>query len=994
MKTKHLQTKRKVIHSLIIMCIMLPALFYPQLSKAGVTEIHQSKTTVSGFIKDTSGEPIIGASITEKGTTNGTVTDIDGKYTLSVSNPNAILQISYVGYLRQEIAINSQKNIDVVMKEDLKILDEVVIIGFGTQRKGDVTSSVSSVKAEDFQKGFALDAGQLLQGRVAGLSITTPSGDPTENTQIMLRGTTTLKAGTSPLVLIDGVPGTLNSVAPEDIESMDILKDGSAAAIYGSQGTNGVIIITTKRVKGEMPATIEYNGYISTQTIKKRANMLTAGDYRRLISEGVKNLTDLGYDTDWLDEITRTPITNVHNISLKGGTGKTNYIANVNYRELQGIFIGSGRKDINVRADITHSMFDDKLKINSGIMNTTTNFGGFDKSTYRQAIIRNPTDRIYDDQGNYQERSLFQYANPVAMINEFDEKNESREMRWNINTIFNPIKDLSARLLLSKVQNSNNYGHATTFRNIATTRDGLNGTATRSANSSYENYVEFTTDYKYDINKHRFSILGGYTYEKGGYNNMYMYNYNFITDQYSFNNIGAGNALKAGNASMSSFQSEYRRASFFSRFTYNYDDKYLFLASVRRDGSSKFGANHQWGTFPAASVGWRINNEPFLKDKKFIDDLKIRAGVGVTGTEPTDPYMSLTLLGTSGFILNNGEWINQIIPTSNPNPDLRWERKTEYNFGLDYAFLNGRINGTLDYYIRRTTDMLWDFQVPVPPYLYSTITANVGVMDNKGFEALINIIPVRTKDIEWQTSFNYSSNTNKLVSLSNDLYATTNTYFDQGYTGDPIQQSTHRNDIGKPIGNFFGYKSVDIDENGAWILENKDGERIKFADRTAADKQYLGNGLPKWYAGWINSFRYKNWDFNVTMRGAFGFQVLNSQRMFYENPTIVYNRLASAFDKVYGKQILAVEQEYVSYYIEDGDYWKIDNVTLGYTIPIKNRKFLKMARVYMSGLNLLTISGYKGIDPEVNRSGLAPGIDDRDKYPTTRTFTLGLGITF
>jgi hypothetical protein len=421
----------------------------------------------------------------------------------------------------------------------------------------------------------------------------------------------------------------------------------------------------------------------------------------------------------------------------------------------------------------------------------------------------------------------------------------------------------------------------------------------------------------------------------------------------------------------------------------------MLMASVRREGSSKFGANHKWGTFPAVSLGWRVNRESFMKNVSFINDLKFRAGYGVTGIAPDESYLSLTSLNYGARFLYNGVWIQSLSPVRNPNPDLRWERKEEYNLGLDFSLFNNRVSGSVDAYQRLTNDMLWDYQVPVPPYLFNSITANVGTIKNKGIEVLLNYNAVRNKNMEWITSANFSTNSNKLVSLSNDLFKTTNDYFDAGYTGEPIQEATHRVKIGGPIGNFWGYKSVDIDEQGKWIIEGEDGKPKSIADAKETDKQILGNGLPKYYLGWNNTFRYRDWDLSILMRGAFGFQILNFQRMFYENPKVTqYNMLKSAFDKVYGKVRLNSDLAYVSYYIENGDYWKIDNVTLGYTLKTKSTKYLKNIRLYASGLNLLTITGYKGIDPEVNRSGLAPGNDERDKYPTTRTFTFGVNATF
>jgi len=491
------------------------------------------------------------------------------------------------------------------------------------------------------------------------------------------------------------------------------------------------------------------------------------------------------------------------------------------------------------------------------------------------------------------------------------------------------------------------------------------------------------------------SLMGGYSYQNNIYEGFYMTNWDFPTDFYSYNRMQSGDALSRGEATMNSSKSENSLIAFFARASYNFDDKYLVMASLRQEGSTKFGANHKWGTFPALSVGWRISRESFMEELDFISDLKLRAGFGITGTAPGSSYLSLISLNYGTRFLSNGVWIQGIEPNRNSNPDLRWETKEEINIGLDFGLLNGRISGTIDVYRRRTNDMLWDYQVPTPPYLYSTITSNVGVMDNRGLEALLQGTPVKGTNLSWTTGLTYSTNRNKLVSLSNEQFQTTNDFFYSGHTGEPIQQTTHIVKIGDQIGNFYGWKSVDITDAGIWIIENKDGENIPITASTQDDRKVLGNGLPKHYLGWNNSVRYKNFDLEVNMRGAFGFQILNFQRMYYENPRIFqYNMLETAFDNVYGKARLNSDLAYVSYYIEDGDYWKIDNVTFGYTLNLKNQNVIKNARIYASGLNLYTLTGYKGIDPEVNRIGLNPGNDERDKYPTTRTFTLGVNVTF
>jgi TonB-linked SusC/RagA family outer membrane protein len=856
------------------------------------------------------------------------------------------------------------------------------------------------------------DAGQLIQGKVAGLSITNPTGDPLQEIQIMLRGNSTLNASTSPLVIVDGVPGSLDLVAPQDIESIDVLKDGSAAAIYGTRGTNGVIFITTKKGRKNQVLTAEYSAYVSTQTISKRADFYDAADYRRLISTGVDTaLEDIGYTTDWLGEITRTPVSHMHNLNVSGGSESTNYIGSVNYTNTQGIFLKSNLEKIIARLDVTHSMFKNLLSVNVGILTRMSNHNDPDVNwAYRQALIHNPTEPVKNEDGSWFEiPAKFQYENPVALLEEAGGDTKDRESRLYGNITLTPMTGLKLKALGSLNSWNSTWGSYQTLNHISNIRDNRGGYASRGAAANLEKILELTAEYTRTLGAHSLSALIGYSYLDKMYESMWMDNKNFASDIFTYNRIGLGQGLTDGVANMSSGKDMSRLIGFFGRVNYNYNEKYLLQASLRREGSSKFGENYQWGSFPAVQLGWRISKEPFLQNIGLINDLKIRAGVGVTGIEPKAAYKSLTLLDYGGFILIDGVWKQTIIPASNPNPDLRWERKTEYNVGVDFSILQDRIGGTVDLYYRKTKDLLWDYTVPTPPYLYSSMLANVGVMENKGIEVLLNFIPVQSKDFSWNTTVTFSANTNKLVSLSNDLFKFEGDYIEVGYTGDPIQQATHRIYIGQSIGDFYGYKSVDIDTTkktrGQWLIETPaigdsiPVDTIGIAKGTVDDKQLLGNGIPKFYLGWNHTFRYKNFDLGIVMRGAFGFQILNFQRMFYENPTITYNMLEGAHDPVYGKIPLNYTQEYVSYYIENGDYWKIDNVTLGYTLNFKNNKVFKSLRIYASTLNLLTITNYKGIDPEVTRElnleyGLAPGNDNRDKYPTTRTFTLGLSAKF
>jgi TonB-linked SusC/RagA family outer membrane protein len=971
---------------------------------------------LSGVVTDAkTKEPLAGASVQVKGTTQGTTTDAAGRFSLDV-NGDVTLVVSYANYASQEFPIKGQSTVTIALEKEIASMNEVVVVGYGTQRRGEVTSAVASVKAEDFTQGFARDAGQLIQGKVAGISIATPSGDPTATTQISLRGANSILGNNAPLVLIDGVPGSLNTVAPEDIESIDVLKDGSAAAIYGTRGNNGVILITTVKRRGAArPATLNYHGYVSVQQIARKMEFLDASDYRRLISQGVKGFNqdqnpnqpgysavagsndEYGANTDWFDEITQTPISQTHNLTLQGGNGQTNYTASLNYRNWNGIFLRSDNRQVIGRIDVNHTMLDGLLKFNvNAIHRSRKNFSGPSYAyAYRQALIRNPTEPVYTPTGGYFERPVYNYDNPVRTIQETEGENRNTELRLNGSVTLTPIKDLNIKLLVSGNQSNGMSGYYETWNHLASVNNNRRGYAARGTSYSRDELLEFTTDYSKSFGDHRFSALAGYSHQYFASEGFDAFNSDFPSDLFTYHRLeaGDGSAFQTTPFGMNSGKSDWKLIGFFSRLNYSFNDKYMLMASIRHEGSSKFGKNYQWGQFPAVSAGWRISKESFMQGVKAINELKLRAGYGVTGTIPNDSYSSLILSEYGARFLSNGRWIQQIAPASNPNPDLRWEKKMEWNFGLDFGLLQNRLTGSVDFYQRDTKDMLYNFSVPVPPYLFSTILWNAGHMRNRGFEVMLNTVPVQTKSFEWNATMTYSSNNNKLVSITGPLASID--YITAGGTGEPIQEATHRNYVGQPIGSFFGYKSIDIAPDSTWIIEGEDGKPKSMRNSTPSDKKILGNGIPKHILGFNNSFRLKNWDLNINLRGAFGYQILNMQKMYYANPKInQYNMLKTAFDPVYGKTPIYADLAYVSYYIEQGDHIKLDNVSLGYTIPLKGNKYIRNARVYAAGLNLLTITGYSGIDPEVNRIGLAPGIDERDKYPTTRSFTVGANITF
>ncbi len=966
---------------------------------------------VIGTITDAAtGEPIIGANIQIEGTTTGIVSDINGKYSLEIPAPNSILLISYVGYLTEHVSIAGQSVMDVKLTPDITKLGEVVVVGYGTQKREQVTTAIASIKSENFVKGSATDASQLIRGKVAGLSVTTPDGNPVNTSQLNLRGITTLVSGTSPLILIDGVPGSLNGVAPEDIESIDVLKDGSAAAIYGTRGTNGVILITTKKVNGETPTSIELNSYVSTQTITKKLDFMNAAQYRSVVAQNKPGSYDYGYNTNWLDEVLRTPISQVHNVNVKGGSKNTTYIANLNYRKSEGIIKKSDNSMIIPRLEITQNLFDGKLKLNANLTGYQQEYysgadgGSFNTSVYRNGLTYNPTDRPKDDNGNWVEHvDKTDYMNPVSLLNETHGLIQNNDLR-SIGTItYLPISGLNIKLLGSRDLFNSTRGYYETKKQYSTLHNGKNGYASRGTNRTLEEMLELTVQYTKTFNDHSFNTLAGYSWRQNNFQEYWMQNWDFPTDAFDYNNMGAGKALKRGDAPISSYQNSSKLVGFFGRVNYAYKDKYLLMASIRHEGSSKFGENHKWGNFPAVSVGWNINKESFLENVSAISNLKIRAGYGITGTEPSDPYRSLTLINFNTYALNNGQWVQTVDPSINPNPDLRWEKKEEVNFGLDFGLLTNRISGSIDLYKRTTKDLLFDYPVSTPPYLLSTLRANAATMENKGIEIQLNAALVQTKDFLWNSSVSFSYNKNQLVSLNDKNFSIASGYFDTGASGEPIQANFTRVQIGQPIGNFWGFKTVDIDATGHWIIEGKDGKPKPINDQQADDKKVLGNGTPKTYLSWNNTVAYKNFDLNVTMRGAFGFQIVNYPRMQYGAPVMLNrgNIFASSYDKIYGKVPLADDQSlnFVSYYVENGDFWKIDNVTLGYNLIFKNNKILKKMRVYASGSNLITFTKYTGIDPEISTSygnggALCPGIDSKDRYPASTTYTAGCFLTF
>lgn len=1018
----HSQAYVKALTCLVLACGGASPIFAASetVSTPSTEAVQQNTVTVKGVVKDANGDPIIGASVIEKGNAkNGTVTDIDGNYSLSVKR-GATLVVSYIGYVTSEA-----KGGNITLQEDLKSLNEVVVIGYGTQKKGDVTSAVASIKAEDFTAGKIGDAAELVKGKIAGLSVTNSSGDPTAQSSIMLRGAATLLGSVTPLILVDGVEGSLTTVAPENIASIDVLKDASAAAIYGTRGANGVILITTKTGKREQHSSITYSGYASFSNWVKKPDLMDTHD----VIYGRTNFTNDGYDTDWLAAVTRKAgFKHNHSLTLEGGSATNTYSANVTYSDEDGIMRKSDNRNIKGQMDFTQYAFNDILKVNVNLLYSRQTYTNNNNAyVFRQAIIRNPSSPIYNEDGSYNEDfNKLYYYNPVEIQNELIGDTRNRFSRITGNVTLEPIKGWQTNLMMSMKENNSESETYYTSKYYSQRVANCHGWASKSTGNSRQDNIEITSQYRNNFGKHRLQALVGYSYIYNVADGYSAGNGNFPNETYLYNNLGMGTYLtdEDHNASMASNKSDSKLVGFFGRVSYGYDDRYNVMLSMRREGSSKFGANHKWGSFPSASAGWTISNEKFMEStKSWLSNLKLRVGYGVTGVIPNDAYKSLNRYNydTYGWhVTENGQWAQSLKVVQNPNPNLKWETTREWNFGLDWSVLNDRLSGTVDVYSRTTKDLLFEYNVPVPPNLYNQTTANVASIRNTGIEVMVNAVPVKTKDFSWETTVTLSHNKNKLLNLSNDLYTTDN-FKEEGGLGEPITVATHCLEVGHSLGDFWGLKSVGVNKDGVMLVEVSDGNggwKVKAWDTSCneqSNRQRLGTGTPKLYFGWNHTLRYKGFDLNMQFTGQFGYKILNAWRCFYENNGNAYNHLKSAaklypainedgtpyIDPETGEQKMvalstSMQQGFFSNHLEKGDFLKLSSLTLGYTFAFNDnvKKYIKSARVYLSATNVFCLTSYSGIDPEVDNYYMYPGIDYQDRYPTTRSFSVGCIFNF
>lgn len=950
---------------------------------------------IKGQVVDIStGEGIIGANVVVKGTTNGAATDLDGNFELNAPI-NSTLIVSYIGYIEQEVIVRNASPMIIRLEDDAFQLGEVVAVGYGSQKKKELTGSVAGLKEGDLNKGVQTNPMGMMQGKVAGLNVSKPnSGDPNGDYVFQLRGTSSLQGNTSPLIIIDGIPqGDLSAIPQDDIESIDILKDGSAAAIYGTRGTNGVILVTTKRGSAGRTVT-SYSGYASISTIARKLNMMSREQF--LANGG----NDRGHDTDWLGEITRTPFIHSHNLSLTGGSNQFNYRASLSYKDNPGLALKSGYDELIGRFVANQTLLKGKVQVayDATYRRYNREASNNDNSAFKHATHFNPTAPVYDPEndlsGGYYVLDIQNYSNPVAALNQSDRHTKGGTFQGSARISWNILEGLRAQAFGSVKYTDQVQGRYSS-RKIYNT--STYGQATRRYDNWLNETIEATVDYVKSFDKHHLVVLGGYSYEHNFREWYQVQNNNFDSDVFSYYNLGAGADLlnNPTQSMMESFMTQNDLVSFFGRVNYNYDERYLLSASVRHEASTRLGANHKWGTFPAVSAGWRISSEEFMKDMDFVNELKLRVGYGVTGNMPSDSYKSLSLMGVVGRFYDHtsGKWISAYGPTQNLNEDIKWEKKGEWNVGIDWTGFNNRVSVTIDAYARKVSDLLYTYKVPTPPYQYSEMLANVGDASSKGLELTVSVTPVKNKEFSWNSSINFSFNNNKIDKFSNDHFQTDwieKGYLNSGDLGGLENTPLLRLVPGGKVGDFFLPVFEGFTEEGKWKFKDINGDgKFTFDD----DRVIVGNAQPDFIAGWTNEFAYKDFDLAFTLRAVVGNDVFNVGRMALENPNVAgqeKNMLASVIGLPLKDAGLPSD-----YYLENGSFLKMDNITLGYNVPLKKNEYISNLRAYFTAQNVFTITGYKGVDPEVDMVGVDNmGIERTRFYPTVRSFVLGINVSF
>lgn len=981
---------------------LLKTMFSASILLCSTAAMAQSQK--SGVIKDANGEPLIGVTVLEQGTSNGTVTDVNGRYTLKTTKPNAKLKVSYIGYESQVITPGQS----VTLSANDATLNEVVVVGYGTMRRKDVTSSITTVNAKDLDKGVYTDPAQMLQGKVAGLVISS-SGDPNGSSSITLRGSSSLREGEAmqPYYVIDGIPGMdISMVAPDDIESIDVLRDATATAIYGSKAANGVIIITTKKGT-EGKTNVSYNGYVAFDNALKTLDMASAAELR---ASG-EVVEDEGANTDWQDEVLRTGVSHNHNLSISGGNKQTKYIASLNYIDHDGVIRGTEMNRVNGRALITTKVLKDRLTLSAGInamrgVHKGVPVGQNGESVLDAMNYYSPTNPVRNEDGSWFKSDIgSQNYNPLSMINEDSNEFEWRRMQY----IGKASLDIIDGLVLNANYSYNSKQKVYSYYNSSLSQlpyGGTKGKAHRDTRMGHDQTFETYLNYDLTLAKvHKLSLMAGYSWEERVNNDGFGVSvYNFYNDQLGFKNLAYGNFINGMSDVDSGVEEIVRNISFYGRANYSYDGKYLLQATVRRDGSSVFGANNRWGTFPSVSAAWNIAEESFMKDGIF-DQLKLRAGYGVSGNAlGFGAYSAYTLFGlnSGSSFTYNGVTYSKIEATQNGNKDLKWETTKMFNVGVDFAFLDSRLSGSIEFYSKKTSDLIWSYDVSTNIYPVGYMNANVGDITNTGIEFTINAVPVKTKDFTWQTTVNLAHNKNKVEKLSNKKFSVDyKDWGDPNIGGISSNGEVERIKEGESLGTFWTYEWAGYNDHGQstyYVHDATTGERTGEVTTTPEkkDKTKVGCALPKVTYGWNNTLTYKKWALTAFFQGNIGNKIMNATRAHYSNKALLSAGKNVLADALKDKYFTSDNTYYYpsDRYLENGSFFRLSTLSLAYTFDNLDG-WLKSVQVYGTAKNVFTITGYKGLDPDINLGGLEPGLDKRETfYPHTRSFILGVKVNF
>ncbi len=965
------------------------------------------RKVITGKVVDEKNLGVPGVGVKNITSGQGTVTDANGQFKIE-ANENEVIRFTFLGYQTQNVTVGAETNLNIklAVASDTK-LDDVVVVGYGTRSQRELTSAITKVDTSQFRQSGARNALDLLQGKVAGLQISRNSSNPNSGVAIQLRGVTSISGSLSPLIVIDGIPGgNLDLLQQDDIESFTVLKDGSAAAIYGTRANAGVILVTTKKGR-KGPSQFNYNGYLRHETLYERPDFMNATQFREKLASGQYKAQDFGGDFDYFNElINEDNLTNYQNLSVAGGGDKSTYRASFTYNKLDGFSKANTREQYQFRMSLTQKGFKDKVSAMFNIASNINNANLLGGGGWEPVLIKNPTESYYNPDGSY----LFtrNITNEIARLEQ--EKNKRSQQTYSVDgkIDIDIIKDLKASAFVAYQRNQfiDNQYRAIGSQNSVENGDSPGGGYAYKGTRLEQNFnFEPTIEYSKMINdKHRLTGMVGYSYRYEVNEEFSANNRGYTNDLFEENNLGSV-PVGINRIGIGSFKDDNTLIGLFGRVHYTFDGKVNVEAVLRREGSSRFGRNNKWASFPALSASWEITREKFMENTKWLNFLKLRAGYGETGNSGFANYASLVTLSTGNlYPFPGGTWLQTYGPSRNPNPDLRWERKREYNLGIDFGMLDNRLSGSLEVFKRNTVDLLYTYTSPQPPFVQGSIYTNVGTISAKGIELSLSYAAIKGNDFTWNVDFAGSTIDNKLETFSNDIYKRDMVEFGS-IGGAGALGNAFRTYEGRNIGEFWGKRFAGFTPEGKWLFYNRAGQAVPNAQintspfRDQTDLQPIGNAIPKYYLSLGNTFTYKQFDLRIFLRSKLGFDALNTVALSYGNKFGTQgNLLNSAFTK-YAE--INDTYMYSDYYVENASFLKLDEVTLGYTFKFKDKAFRSL-RVYAVGQNLALITGYSGNDPDTIQdvglgneiNGRSLGIDVRSPYPTTRSFVFGVNFGF